>query len=390
MSEGQTLLLILCLLYLSECIVWVGRRTVLFSSPWGRRWRTSFGSEYLGNPDGGLALLHPLPPLGSAFLGHWSPMSISPIGVCDLNLQGIGRTVGPCQAGRVLSYDEISEVAIYGKYVVLNGSRFAKCATVDQAESLAQLIDRVSRESPESREKMIRESITAQFNKDEALGRLAQVKGLIPRLRWISSALFLFLYVLAPMMAVAFGLSLCIIPTAIVMLSTAVFIAIRFVPAHRVIYPLRKGDRVSSVVKMISCPPVAIRAGDFLTLEAMSRFHPLLLSNLLLGPDESAFPRAVVRDLTYPLRDQLADPRAVAVGLWYANAQLDACADFLKTAGAKTMNDLLSPPAWDGASVAYCPRCLCQFTIQSGECPDCPGIGLLPLPRTETSEAIHE
>ncbi len=36
MTEGQALFLILILLYLSECVVWIGKRTVLFSAWWGK------------------------------------------------------------------------------------------------------------------------------------------------------------------------------------------------------------------------------------------------------------------------------------------------------------------------------------------------------------------
>ena len=92
MTEGETLFLILSLLYLSECVVWMGKRAVLFSAWWGSGYWIFFASERFGNNHGGLALLNPFSPLGSNFLGHWIPLSISPKGVCAFTLQTIGDT----------------------------------------------------------------------------------------------------------------------------------------------------------------------------------------------------------------------------------------------------------------------------------------------------------
>ena len=61
-GEGQTLLLILVLLYLSECLIWVKRESVAFVSAWGRRWKLSVPPSWLGNASGGILFLNPLPP----------------------------------------------------------------------------------------------------------------------------------------------------------------------------------------------------------------------------------------------------------------------------------------------------------------------------------------
>jgi len=378
MSDGQTLFLVLCLLYLSDCFVWLGRRTVLFASPWCRRWRTSWGLPYAGNSAGNLALLNPLPPLGTAFLAHWSPVSLSRLGVCDLCLQVVGDTGRPAQTGRVLTYEEIAAMATDGKYLLINGSRFAQCATPEQAETLSQLIGRVSRASVESREKAIREFLEAQFDKQEASQRLRQVRDVTPSLRWICSAFFVFLYLVVPILVSIYGLTRLVLPVAGIMFLAAVAIALRFLGVHRALYPQRRGGRVSDVVKMVLCPPAAMRAVDLLTLPALSQFHPVLISDLLLGPADTAFVQAVIRDLKHPLQYDLTDPEGVSIVHWYATAQLDACLNFLGAQDSRTRAGLLAPPFWDGISAAYCPRCSCQYTIRSGECPDCPGVRLLP------------
>lgn len=379
MTEGQTLFLILSLLYLSDCLVWIGRRTVLFSSRWCHRWRASFAGEHFGNADGSVKLLNPFPPLGSNFLGHWAPVSMSPAGVCAFTLRAFPDTGRPFQTGMVLAYEEISESRADGKQLLLNGSRFTKCCTAEQAKSLAELIKRVSSERMEKREKLIRESLVVQFAKEEALNHRAHVSDLAAGMRWNCSAFFIFLYVIAPIMVSAYGLNRFVIPVAVVMLLSALFLSFTYFRAHKTLCPSQSHDRLSNVVKMILCPPVGIRAADFLTLNAMSRFHPVLLADLLLGSESAAFTRAVISDLKHPIRHDLTDPRALSIVSWHTACELDICMKFLEAQNPTILNDLLAPPSWDGVSSTYCPRCSCQFVTRSGECPDCPGVELLPF-----------
>lgn len=390
MTEGQTLFVILSLLYLSDCLVWIERRTVLFSSRWCHRWRPTFSGEYLGNAEGSVALLNPLPPLGSNFLGHWIPVSISPTGICDFTIQTLKGTARAFQTGMVLSYEEVSEARTEGKYLFLNGARFAKCCTIEQAAFLAKLIKNVSSASIQKREQLIRETLAAQFSKDEAFNHLTRVSNLTAGIRWTCSTFFIFLYVITPMIVTTHGLTRFVIPVAIVMFVSALFISIRYFRAHKVLYSSHSHERLSNVLKMVLCPPTAIRAVDLLTLNAMSRFHPVLLASLLLGPDSLPFARVVITDLRHPIRHDLSDPRALSIVSWHAAYELEACTKFLKKQYSTNLDDLLAPPSWDGVSSVYCPRCSCQFTTDSGECPDCPGVALVPFPVTQRSEETHE
>lgn len=379
MTDGQTLFVILSLLYLSDCLVWIGRRTVLFYSPWCRQWRASFAGEHFGNTDGSIALLNPLPPLGNNFFGHWTPISISPAGVCAFTLQafqGMGR---PFQTGMVLMYEEISELRADGNHLLLNGSRFVKCFTVEQAITLSELIKRISSEPTEKREKLIRESLISQLAKEEAIKHHDHVSDFAAKMRWTCSAFFIFLYVITPIIVSIYGLVRFVIPVTIVMLFSALFISVTYFIAHKAIYPSLSYDRLSNLVKMILCPPLAIRAVDFLTLNAMSRFHPVLLANLLLGSESLAFTRAVMSDMKHPIRHNLTDPRALSIVSWHAACELDACTKFLEAQNPTTLDKCFAPPSWDGVSSTYCPHCSCQFAVLSGECPDCSGVELLPF-----------
>jgi len=389
MSEGQTLYLVLSFLYLSECLLWIGKRTVLFFSRWRGRGGVLFAGEIFGNVDGSVLLLNPLPFLRSNFLGYWMPISISPSGVCAFTLQAFPERFRPFQSGTVLVYEEISESRPEGKHLLINGSRFAKCCSAEQAKSISELISRVSSEPMKKREKLIREFWELQFTKEKALKHFAKVSDLADGMRWGGSAFFIFLYVIIPIMVSAYGLTRLIIPVAVVMLLSALLISVQYFINHKTIFPAQSHERLSNVVKMILCPPVAIRAADLLTLKAMSRFHPLLLANILLGSHSIEFERAVISDLKHPIRHDLTDSRAQSIVSWHASCELDICRKFFKEQYSETLEEFLTPPAWDGISSAYCPRCSCQFAMRSGECPDCPGVELLPFSVAHLSEATH-
>ena len=98
--------------------------------------------------------------------------------VCSLTLQAFQGRAGPFQTGIVLPYEEISESRVEGKHLLINGSRFAKCATLEQAKSLVELIKRVSSESIEKREELIREFSLCSSRVTQALSHLAHVNDL--------------------------------------------------------------------------------------------------------------------------------------------------------------------------------------------------------------------
>lgn len=390
MTEGQTLFLTLTIVYLSNCSVWIGKDTILFSTRGRNRWTARFAEEYFGNANGSIAFLGLLPSRIS-FLGHYMPVSISPVGICASPLQEARCASRSSRKTEVLLYKVISDARAEGQYLWLNGSRFSRCHTPEQARSIAKLIDRCSREPEEQREESVRGFLALQFAKDRAVRRLALVEGLTAPIRWKCSAFFVFLFAIVPIAAILYGVTALIIPAGIVMLIGASFISIAYFRAHKLLYPSEPQVRSGKVVKAILSPLTAIRSADSLTLNALSPFHPLLLASLLLDSGFSAFARTVIRDLKYPIRRGLTDPQARAIMDWHAAWELEACTQFLEVENLITLEDLLAPPPWDGVSSAYCPRCSCQFATAADRCPDCQNVELIdfPAPRTSDTASVH-
>jgi hypothetical protein len=378
MSEGQTLLLILILLYLTECLIWVKRESVAFVSRMGGRWRLTVPPSWLGNANGGILFLNPLPPAGRVFLSHLSPISISPSGICAYNLQTLpSEARSPGQTGHFLPFNKITRSTTDGVYLLVNDERFAKCATARQATTLAKLIGEMAKASAAKRERLARNWISKQFAVDDAAARLREGNAIIKPMRALSLILFLFLFVVTPVLVSSFGLLRLITPVAAVMVMLAVLIGILFYRAHKQLFPAESSERFENLVKMILCPPVSIRAPDIITRNLLAEYSPIVVASLLTRSNEQQFVRAFILDLQHPLKHEVSDETAEKTIAWTAAEQLNICLDQVKAGDYLKPEDLLAPAQREGNSISYCPRCRCQFVVSAVECPDCPGVALV-------------
>src|ERR1041385_6609017 len=340
MTDGQTLLLVLILLYVSDCLIWVKRESVAFISIWGGRWRLTVPASWLGNANGAVLILNPAPPAGRVFLSHLLPISISPSGICAYNLQTLpSEARSPAQTGQYLSFSQIKTAATEGVYLIVNGEKFAKCATSNQAQALAQFVRELIKTATSKRERVVRTWLQKQFALDEATARLQEGKRLIAPVQQLGLILFLFLFVFTPALMMRFGLMPLIIPVAVVMVIFAVLTGIIFYRAHKQLFPGEGSERYENLVKMILCPPVSIRAADVLTRNLLADYSPIVLASLLTGAGEQSFVRAFVLDLQHPLKHEVADEAAEQTMRWAVDEQLKMCLQgrFVKP------EDLLAP-----------------------------------------------
>jgi len=331
----------------------------------------------MGNASGGILLLNPLPPAGGVFLSHLSPISISPSGICAFNLQTLpSEARSPYQSGQFLPFNKIKDSSSDGAYLLINKEKFTKCATTKQAHALAKVIAAIAKASGSKRESMARTWVVKQFSVDDAAVLFKESASLIEPIQQMGVILFLFLFVFTPSLAFTFGAAPLIIPVAGVMVALAIEIAIMFHRAHKKLYPAESAERLESLVKMILCPPVSIRAADILTKNLLAQYSPIVLASVLPGSGEQQFVRSVILDLKHPLRHEVSEADAEKTIEWTASEQLNVCMDHVKKGRYLKPEELLAPTQREENSISYCPRCRCQYVVNDGECPDCPGVEL--------------
>src|SRR5215213_4673006 len=243
--------------------MWVKKQSVAFVSTSGGRWRLATPQSWFGNANGAMLFLSPLPPPGHVVLSHLLPVSISPLGVCAFNSQVLPSGSRPAtQTGEFVPFSAITKAAGDGAYLLLNGEKFARCATPKQAKALVDVITSAAQAKGSRREAIVRTWIAKQFDASEAEKVWRKAEDDIGSIQGVCTILFLFLFVAAPILVTMFGLQTLIVPIGAVMIMLAVLIGIMFWRAHRRFYPAESQERFENLVKMILCPPVAMRAAD--------------------------------------------------------------------------------------------------------------------------------
>src|SRR2546423_7525081 len=107
MSEEATLLLVLVVIYLADCLVLIPRGSVCFFSSAEGKGTARFASGILGNQWGTLTLANPLPLSSLPFLCRSAEISISPEAISSFSSAAPGDGGRRPQSDQVLCLDQI-------------------------------------------------------------------------------------------------------------------------------------------------------------------------------------------------------------------------------------------------------------------------------------------
>lgn len=271
MSDNQSLLAILAVIYLADCIYWVPRAGLSVTRWIGPKWKLRDPSATFGNQKGAIALANPLPPLGVA----------------------------------------------------------SRCA--------GQGLDT-----------------------DAILKRVAEFDRISKPLRTMGNILFVFLFIISPLVVWRFGVLATLLPLIAGIYAQAILISWRFAKAHKQLYPTRSADRLTPLLTMLLAAPSAVRAQDILGRPLLEEFHPLAVAKALcLDADFQTLAPQILRRAKFPPGNAAPDDRFLSE--IESNLRISA-ADFVK------------PPApTDPSHKRYCARCLQQFTADAKVCNDCVG-----------------
>jgi hypothetical protein len=380
MSDGETLLVVLAFLYLSDCFAWLKKGSVAVASAWGGRFGVKTGAGILGNSRSSLLPLNPLPPFGQLYIAHPLPISISPDGICAGNLHSVAPGVSASFSAAALAFEQVTAVSADGPILRVNKARFAKCGSAAQAAGLAELIKASKAAKSHKREHLIREFLGSHLSKKSASKFLDDVRAHVLRLTVLTTPFFLFLFLFVPWMATRTSASAVLIRGAIGAVLLAAAIGFFFYRAHSKLFPRERFERISSVIKMVLCPPMAIQAVNHLTIPLLATFHPVVVISILRPADTKPFIEGFLRRIQFPLAVSISDPVARRVCQWFGELQAELVTRFLQESDPELLKSAFSPPAREGKAAGYCPRCLSQYESSSADCPDCPGVKVAAFP----------
>jgi hypothetical protein len=390
MSDVDLLFLVLAFIYAWECACWTPRGSVGFRSWLGREWRPVHPSAILGNQRGGFVFGMPLPPLGTLLMGTQFPVSLS----SNAMLAHVASSVNPgwraMQTGKWFCFDDIRTVQARGKKVLVNGELFVKTGSPTFAEHLAKELERVSKLPVEKRGSAIREIFSDTLDCKSIERVWQEFKEPSRRLRLLTNAVFGYLFLLAPILIWNFGFLRVWLGLLIGLLGLTITTAILFHRAHKKFFPSAEDDRFTHVMTVLLSPATTVRAHDPLSRPLLERFHPLAIAKVFCSPERFRdFARGVLREVRYPglplcPSSEISAQRAEQFSRELLLKEIEA---FLKKNGLEPDELLPAPARAEAGCVAYCPRCLAQFTTPAGACADCGGLPLLALPNDETVAA---
>ncbi len=379
MGDLQSLLLVLVVIYLAECVVWVRRGAVAFVSGWSlakHRWRLWQPDGIIGNQRGAVCFANPLPPLGAVTLGQPLPLSVSADAVFAYTAACLNPGWRPAQSARFVRFADIQEIEREGKRVLVNGRVFLNTASTSAARRLVSWLRRLKETPAPQRDAAIRQSLADGFCAEKVHERLDAFARLARPIRALSNSLLVVLFVLGPAAVWRFGLAHTVWVLVPALLAHTVTIAILFRRAYRRLYPQDGDEWFTPFLTMLLAPPSAIRANDVLGRHLLEDFHALAVAQVLCPPRSfREFARRTLLDLRYPMLPAcpVGDPAMTATEHEFRAALRNEAERFVVSHGLE-LGELLRPPApSEPVNTAYCPRCGAQFVTEAGVCGDCGG-----------------
>ncbi|MEZ4433765.1 MAG: hypothetical protein R3F65_15265 [bacterium] len=360
MTPELSLLLVAVALALSECARWVPARGLALDGPRGRA-RLRRPGRLAGNRGGGFVALDPLAAPGAAALVTTRPLALDPTAIL------IGGAARP--------YEAIATARARGAELVVDG-RSTPCASPAEARRLAALVTALVAAPPAARAALLDADEAARFDLD-ALRRADAALARHRRAPGVTAAfLAAGLFVAAPLLVGRYTLAPIVAPLGLGLLALHLaHLAVVF-RARRALDPADRAGRWLDVVKLLVCPPLAIRAPDALSWHRFDAFDPIAAAAVMASTDDfAAYAIEARRALRHPRRAVGLDAAAAAVVDGDRRRRLAAVDRLLEAQG---VGEEAAPVFGDPAVVAWCPRCRTGYRRAEGECADCPGVGLAP------------
>lgn len=383
MTQGQQWFIIFVLLYVVECLVWVGPRTWVFLSGWWGRWKRF--DPQPGAVKGRALLCEPLPPMGWGFLAEAWPLSLTAEGAGSrvLAAPNPGRRP-PLRPG-------------FCRWEERRLPPHAALSTRTQAAVLRTLTQELA-EAPESArgeliDAALRESMDVEAAR-AAYGRFrAETAGLRDLLNWGAFPFFLGVVPFAYWRA---GQTLPFFVTLGAACLLLLVAAVMFWRLHRRLWPERSEERWQQTAFVALVPPHGLRSPQYFAREWLAGFHPLAVAAAVLPREKlEVVAGRFWRDAVHPLpaaSGLLSEDREDGSGESVDAAEqaahdfhqrhyrpaLEAC---LRQAGLEP-EALEQPPAARAGAASFCPRCHQLFTRPEAVCADCDGLGAVPLARS--------
>jgi hypothetical protein len=368
MTEVQVLFLILAGVYLLQCIGWASLGSEVLRIGWRFRAKILPHGLPLRFGQHKLFFLNPLSPLAGAIICELFPsVRTRDDGFAANSTSPKAEGVTGGQTIR-FNWHEKQQIHSKGKEVRSAGQVLFVAHSEAYAAFLAGILDRVRKKSPQERDRAFELEFEKMFDTKKVAERLEEYKSHAVFLRATCVLLFVFLFLMAPVLIRLRGLERIWPVLLAYLIWSLAWVGWSFLRAHRVLYPEQKEGRWQQVMVLVLSPFSAIRANDVLLRDLFCAFHPLAVACVLLSKEDAR--AQAERNLRQSLFRTDWDAASSDA------AMRRALESFLAKNGIPR-EELLRPPRRESQNCrTYCPLCLAQFVLAEGECPDCGDVQL--------------
>ena len=347
-----TLLAVVLLVYLFQCMCWAPARAHVFSLSDPQRGRWKKHGFLWGALQRRGYWANPLPPLQPLVVVDWPAFQLTPEAV----------HTGSASSEPV-SWEQAVFSRVEGK-LLCNGVKVFE-GGADQCKAYLEVLSRLQQARVKDRKKLIQAWLRKATDAETAQERLASFSHKAIWLELAANLQFCILFTTTPVAFYRFG-GKALWPTLAAVLAISIFITWQFWRLHRKFFPADGDARFKSLFSILLSPINAVRAADSLARDLFAGFHPVAVAHVVCRRAEfESFAGEQLRTIKF---DHSADAG-------YAGQVQHSLEALLQKAGLEPSH-LLDAPKREDHCVSYCPRCLAQYTKARRDCADC---GFSPL-----------
>ena len=346
------------LLYIIDCMAYVGDQHLLFSSHFGKRFE-------LKKP--GLHLVGLLP-ISEAVVSHNLPILLTSSGIYTVPGKYWAENARyKAENLHFTGYEEVVNIEAHGKVVKVNGEALIKFPSSTNAEQMRQMLQEFTCLQASSRRQKIREFLDETTNLQE-IRAIRDNRQPLAHIKILSSVLFVNIFGILPL-ALYSGLSSYMILPVVVYLSVCVYLLIVVMAyfARRTLFGSEAAQTVLVMMPAILSPVKAMHIVKELTKEIYTRFDYAAVAAALLP--SKAFQSAMREELLRIAYAKGEKQNAEVKEFW--SLRENALLALLAKTGIR-MEQLLAPPKrQDPSAASYCPLCLSEYMPGVEKCADC-------------------
>lgn len=374
MTDGEAFLLVFVLIYLSDCLVWLTPAGYAIVSFWGQGFLVRRARVHFEALRKGFAVLNPLPPFGTVFVGEAWPVALTAEGLAPWTRENPnpGAALGGLRGVGFMAWDAVERVSSRDGYLCLNGRRFAHCVTRASAGHLARAVEKIRRlPDATARDEAIGRLVRRSFNVRHAARRVAFFHRVTRPMRFSAVVLWALVFFLLPYAYWRFEegprFYLMLLGVWLLMLQMGV----EFFRLHRRFYPRLSGDRWQHLGFALLFPHYTIRSIDALSKGFLASHHPMAIAAALARPDErDKLAGTLSRDANFPI--PVGDDRSAREAEVFRQRHfLPALEGLLERNEISVVSSGIED---ESMTVAWCPRCHTPYQVLGAPCDDCGGI----------------